>query len=151
VIVTGSCEVAAPAAELWAALSDPARLGDALPGVDAVDVEDDRRFNALVRPATGLGQTPFAMSFQIAERREPEHVRVEGSGAAGDHQVVLTAELDLLERDFATEVRWAVDVHLHGVLASLLQRSLPALVTHEVEQVVTVGLALGAGAEVEPT
>ena len=55
--VSGRSTVPMPVSELWAALSDPARLGDALPHVDTVDVRDDANFSATLRASTGLGQT----------------------------------------------------------------------------------------------
>jgi carbon monoxide dehydrogenase subunit G len=76
-IVSGRAVVLVAVPELWAALSDPARLGQALPHVDTVDVRDDGSFSAIARPRTGLGDTPLRM---IADQREGEHVRIVGSG-----------------------------------------------------------------------
>jgi hypothetical protein len=88
-IVSGRTVVPVAVPELWAALSDPARLGQALPHVDTVDVRDDGSFSAIARPRTGLGDTPLRMEFEIADRREGEHVRIVGSGLAGENTVSL--------------------------------------------------------------
>jgi carbon monoxide dehydrogenase subunit G len=144
--VSGRTSVPMPVSELWAALSDPARLGDALPHVDTVDVRDDGRFSATLRAATGLGQTPLRMDFEIADRREGEHVRIVGSGIAGENEVWMSVSLDLSsEGDGGSAAAWNADVRLRGVLSSLLQRNLPALVTDQIDGVLLVAQQAGSG------
>jgi carbon monoxide dehydrogenase subunit G len=135
VIVSGTSTLSLSPADAWAALSDPARLGEAIPHVDSVDVGADGAFSAVARPHTGLGDTPLLMDFEIADRREGEHVRILGSGLAGENYVQLAVELDLSPDGGGTRASWTADVHVRGVLASLLQRSLPALVTEQVNAV----------------
>ena len=145
-IVTGRSVVPIPVAELWAALSDPSRLGEALPHVDVVDVRDDRGFSATLRAGTGLGQTPLRMDFEIADRRDGEHVRIVGSGVAGENQVSLSVELDLSSSDGGgSAASRTADVRVRGVLASLVQRNLPALVADQVNSVLLVAQQAGSG------
>src|SRR5262245_42939921 len=59
--VSGTTAVPMAAADLWAALSDPARLGEALPHVDGVETHSADEFSAWARPRTGLGETPLRM------------------------------------------------------------------------------------------
>jgi carbon monoxide dehydrogenase subunit G len=134
-IVSGTSNVPVAAPALWAALSDPARLGAALPHVDGVDVHRDGRFTAHVRPRTGLGETPLRLDFEIADRREGEHVRILGEGTAGENFVALDVALDLAPAGESTDASWTADVKLRGVLASLVQRALPALVADQVNEV----------------
>jgi carbon monoxide dehydrogenase subunit G len=138
-IVSGRAVVPVAIPELWAALSDPARLGEALPHVDNVDVHGDGGFSAIARPRTGLGETPLRMNFSIADQREGEHVRIVGSGLAGENTVSLAVELDLASADdgSSSEASWTADVQVGGVLASLVQRALPALVTEQVNEVLS--------------
>jgi len=139
-IVRGSTSVGAPRAALWSVLSDPARLGEALPGVDHVAIEDDRRFSADVRAATALGETPLALDFEIVEQRPGEFVRIDGAGSAGENQLALSVELSLADDGAGTTASWSADVRLRGVLGSLLQRGLPSLFNEQ------VGAMLAAGA-----
>jgi len=135
-----------PAAELWAVLSDPARLGDALPHVDTVDVRDDANFSATVRVGTGLGQTPLRMEFEIADRREGEHVRIVGTGTAGENEVWMSVSLDLSsDDDGGSAASWNADVRIRGVLSSLLQRNLPAIVSDQIDGVLLVAQQAGSG------
>jgi carbon monoxide dehydrogenase subunit G len=133
--VSGRTTVAMAAPELWAALSDPARLGEALPHVDGVDTHGDGSFSAWARPRTSLGETPLRMDFQIADRREGEHVRIVGEGTAGENFLKLSVDLDLTAQGDSSEASWTADIQVRGVLASLVQRALPALVTEQVNEV----------------
>jgi carbon monoxide dehydrogenase subunit G len=131
--VDGSYRAAVASEELWAALSDPVRLGEALPEVGAVDVVDADRFSASVRPATNLGVTPLRLDVHIAERAAGERVRIVGDGAGGEHRVAFDVELRLTPRGSdGCEVAWRAGVQAYGVLASLTQRVLPALLRDQV-------------------
>jgi carbon monoxide dehydrogenase subunit G len=140
-IVSGSALVPIAAPELWAALSDPVRLGEALPHVDTVDSDGGDRFSAWARPRTGLGDTPLRMEFEIADRRDGEHVRIIGEGTAGENFVKLTVDLDVVASGDSSEASWTADIQVRGVLASLVQRSLPALLTEQVNEVLAAAQA----------
>ena len=94
-IVSGEMTVASPREELWAVLSDPARLAQALPGVGEVSIEDERRFSAVAHPFTALGETRVAMDFEIVEQRPGEFVRIDGSGHAGENLIAVSVALEL--------------------------------------------------------
>jgi len=145
-IVVGSSVVAAPREALWEVLSDPARLAEALPGVEAVSVDDERRFSAVARPRTALGETRLALDFEILEQRPSKYVAISASGSAGEGLVAFTIELTLAEAGAQTQASWRADVALRGVLASLLQRSLGPLFNQQVEDVLQAGARIGQGA-----
>jgi len=131
----GSVQLDAPARSLWARLSDPRALEDALPSVDSVELLSADRFAARVQPATGLGTTPLHLEVTIADAREPEHVRLAGTGEGGEFATTFAVELDLSEHGNGTEVRWSAEAHVDGVLSSLGQRVLPAILAAQVERV----------------
>jgi carbon monoxide dehydrogenase subunit G len=141
-IVEGSSRVDAPREQLWALLSDPARLADALPGVESVDVESAQRFSALARPSTALGETRIAMDFEITDQRPGEYVRISGSGYAGESLVSFVIELELADAGEQTAASWRADIALRGVLSSLLQRGLAPLLNQQVEEVLEAGAHL---------
>ena len=135
--VTGTDELPFAPDEAFRRLSDVERLGEALPAVQAVDVEGPDRFTAAFRPTTGLGVTPVRMTFTVTERQAPARLRVAGDGGAADSAVHLRCELDLAPSDGGTAVTWAVDAQVLGVLRSLTQRVLPALVSDQVADVMS--------------
>lgn len=142
--VQGKRSASVAPADLWRALSDPEALGDALPNVDLVDVEDADRFSASVRFATGVGVTPMRMQFTVADRREGEHVRIAGSGRGGEHAVRLDVSVDLA----GDVVHWTADVQVLGPLRSLGQRVIPGLVKGQVDAVLAAA-ERRAGGEID--
>lgn len=127
-----TASVAAPA--LWAALSDPERLGEALPDVGLVEVHDESSFSASVRPASNLGITPLKLDLRIGERAEGERVRITGEGSSGEHRVSFDVELGLRPGgEGGCEVSWSAEVLAYGVLGSLTQRVLPMLLRDQVD------------------
>lgn len=133
--VSGMERVDLPAAEVFARLSDPERLGEALPAVQSVDAEGPDRFTAAFRPTTGLGVTPMRMTFEVTERQEPQRLRVVGDGGAAEYAVRVDAAFELVDQGDTTEVHWSADARVAGVLRSLTQRVLPQIVSDQVADV----------------
>jgi hypothetical protein len=143
-IVSGEMTLASPREELWAVLSDPARLAQALPGVGDVGIEDERRFSAVAHPFTALGETRVAMDFEIVEQRPGEFVRIDGSGHAGENLIAVSVALELRAAGAQTQASWRAEILLRGVLASLLQRGAGELLREQVESVLAAGAAISA-------
>lgn len=131
--VEGTTVVELPREELWQRLTSPRLLEQAMPGVEWVDIEDDDRFTMRIAPQTALGATPFTLRWQIRGRREPEQLKLEGSGVDGEYGGRLSVELELAAAGGATEVRWQAEARFGGVLSSLGQRVLPALVSDRID------------------
>lgn len=134
-------------AEAWGRLTDLERLGAALPGCQAVNVEDDERFTAAFRPATGLGVTPVRMAFRVLERSEPDRLHVRGTGGGAEYAVTVDARLELADEGGGTAVRWTADVGVAGVLRSIAQRVLGGIVADQVAEVLRVARDGGAATE----
>jgi carbon monoxide dehydrogenase subunit G len=133
-------------AVLWGALSDPERLGEALPQVGPVEVESADAFAASVRPATGLGVTPLRLDVRIVEREEPRRVRIAGDGEGGEYRVAFDVTLELDAAADGCEVRWDAQVQAFGVLASLTQRVLPMVLRDQISDVLRAAEAQTRGA-----
>jgi carbon monoxide dehydrogenase subunit G len=144
VIVRGETTVPAARAALWAVLSDPTLLAAALPEADEVSIEDDRHFSAIARPSTGLGRTRVVMSFEIVEQRVNEFVRIHGAGTAGENLVDLTVALELTDSGDRTDAAWQAEVHMRGVMSSLLQRGLGSVVDEQIKGVLGAAAAITA-------
>jgi carbon monoxide dehydrogenase subunit G len=134
--VGGTYASAIAPTRLWRALSDPERLGGALPGVADVRRHGADRFSARLRPATNVGVTPLLLEAQIADRVEGERVRIVGDGAAGESRVVFDVALTLVPcADGGASVSWDANVDALGPLASLTQRVLGLLLRDQVTDV----------------
>lgn len=132
--LSGSEHLEQPRADVWAKLSDPRALGEALPAVESVAVSGDA-FEASFRPVTGVGATPMRFDFEVAERQEPARLVVTGNGGGGEYAVRLRAAFELAEADGGTDVGWTLELHLHGVLRSLTQRVIEQLARQQVAAV----------------
>ena len=130
-----------PPAEAWAKLSDPQSLGEALPAVESVEVGGEDNFEATFRPTTGLGSTPMKVAFEVTERDEPSRLVVTGHGGAAEYAVRLRAAFELAEADGGTDVRWSLELHLHGVLRSLTQRVIEQVARQQVAAVLASAVA----------
>lgn len=130
----GSASLAVPKPAVWSMLTDPEHLTALLPQGEIL-AEDDATWRARLSAPTALGESTFAFTFTLLERRPEEHVRITGHGRSSQNVVDLSADLDLSEVDDGTEVRWESDVRFGGVLASLGQRSLRYVVQKQVEDV----------------
>lgn len=127
-----------PRDEVWARLSDPRSLGEALPAVESVEIGGVDSFEATFRPTTGLGTTLMKVAFEVAERDEPSRLVVSGHGGAAEYAVRLRAAFELAEAEGGTDVRWTLELHLHGVLRSLTQRVIEQVARQQVAAVLAV-------------
>ncbi len=144
--LSGSEHLEQPRADVWAKLSDPRALGEALPAVESVAVSGDA-FEATFRPTTGLGSTSMSFDFEVADRDEPARLVVTGNGGAAEFAVRLRAGFELSEAGGGTDVGWTLELHLHGVLRSLTQRVIEQLAR---QQVAAVLASVAAPAEPVP-
>ena len=141
----GSEHLALAPPEVWAKLSDPRSLGEALQAVESVEVGGGDGFEATFRPTTGLGATPMKVAFEVAEREEPSRLVVTGHGGAAEYAVRLRAAIELAEAGGGTDVSWTLELHLYGVLRSLTQRVIEQLARQQV-----AALLAGATAPADP-
>jgi carbon monoxide dehydrogenase subunit G len=130
--LTGSQRLALDLDEAWRRLSDLRLLAEALPDARDVEASGDGAFEATFRVATGLGATPMRMSFEVVERSAPTRLVVRGSGGAAEYALRLQASFELAAAGEGTEISWALDLHLHGVLRSLTQRVIGQLAPQQV-------------------
>jgi len=128
---SGSERLQEAPAEVWAKLSDPRALAEALPEVEGVEVGGES-FEASFQPVTGLGATPMKVAFTVAEREEPKRLVVTGHGGAAEYAVRLRAGFELSEADGGTQVDWTLELHIYGVLRSLTQRVIENLAQQQV-------------------
>lgn len=122
--VAGSERLTVSRAALWAVLDDPERLAGALPGVDDLVRNEDGSFEATIRPALALGEVPF----RTVWRRAGEGPSYDVEGRSGEYVLALRADLRLVDGSLA----WEVDCGFTGAMGSVGQRTLEAIVRHQV-------------------
>ena len=134
--VEGDRTFAEPRDVVWRVLNDPASMAKTMPGVEAFEVHDDRRWTANVKIPLGLGGLKMKVDLEKTEEREPEFaaMRIKGTGVGALMNMVTTFELS----DAAgggTDMKWTADVKILGPVGSMGQRVLQPIVNQQVDNV----------------
>ncbi len=118
----------APREAVYRALNDPERLGALVPGVERVEIADERRWTVHARIPLGGTTLLLPVRFERDHERPPEHARLRGWGSSFGTSLTIDTSFDLSEEDAVTEMRWRVEAHLGGPMGALGDRALrPAL------------------------
>jgi carbon monoxide dehydrogenase subunit G len=131
----GTSHLDAPRDRLYACLSDPRELEQLLPSVESVEQISADELTVRISPQTALGATSFDLELVIHEQREPEHVRLEGTGHGGEFETSFHVEIDFTENGSGTEVSWKATAKFSGLLNSIGQRILPSILGSQVDAV----------------
>ncbi len=115
--LTGEHAFSAPRERVWEFLMDPAVLKQCLPGCEKLDVIGPDEYSATMRIGIAMIKGTFNGRVKISEKQEPERYKmlVEGSGPQG--QVSGEGELELIEQDGTTVVRYRGDANVRGTIA----------------------------------
>ncbi|MDQ2894805.1 MAG: SRPBCC domain-containing protein [Actinomycetota bacterium] len=135
-MVGGRVAVEASCEEMFSRLSDPRKLEDRVPAVEWVEVLDEDSFTVSMAPSTGLGITPLKLRVNVSDRRDNEGVRLSGEADGGEFTAAFQLRLEFVPDGQASQVRWSAEARFVGLLSSIGQRVLPAIVAAQVEAVV---------------
>jgi carbon monoxide dehydrogenase subunit G len=133
--VSGEREFAAPRADVWRVLNDPASMARTMPGVESFDVHDDRRWTANVKIPLGLGGLKLKIDMEKTEEREPEHAKLNMKGTGVGALLNMQTSFDLSDAAGGTSMQWSAVVRLAGPVASMGQRVLQPIVNQQVQHV----------------
>src|SRR5690606_10831980 len=109
--------VSAPRERVWALLMDPHVMTGAVPGMQSIDVISPTEYLALMKVKISFLSAKFKLHTHIVEQREPEYLRVEGTGedASVASSLKQTSEIFLSETpQGGTELKIKVNVDLLG-------------------------------------
>ncbi len=133
----GSFEVPSPPENVWKLLTDPSKLSRALPDLRKFEPRDAGSFYAEFRLKVGLLSGNIGMLFRYTDLRAPSHISVTGHGTGMQSTVDLRIDLDLIEQEKGKSlVKWAADVSVGGVAASLGARIMEDLAKSKVRELV---------------
>ena len=112
----------APAADVWALLSDPDRVADLLPGAKMGDMIDDNTYSGGMFVKVGPLAVAYdgTVSFQLDESERSVQVRARGRGkrGMGTAEMTMTSQV-VAHGDARTEVTIDSDVVVTGILAQM--------------------------------
>ncbi|MEK7944647.1 carbon monoxide dehydrogenase subunit G [Pigmentiphaga sp. YJ18] len=118
--ITGTQVIAAPRADVWKALNDPATLKRCLPGCESVEQAGPDEFHIVITAAIGPLRPRFNGSLRLTEAVPPASCVMvfEGQGGAMGFGKG-SASVDLKEAGAGTELAYAAQAQVGGKLAQV--------------------------------
>ena len=120
--IEGTQEVHAPQDRVYKALVDPAVLKRCIPGCESLEQAGENSYTLTIRAGVGSIKGTFKGSTRLEDTRPPSHYRmiVEGKGQPGF--VKGSGDIDLIQTDDITVIRYSGDVQIGGTIAGVGQR-----------------------------
>jgi len=120
----GTININAPREVVWALLMDPYKVGQCMPGVESVEVQDgDRKFRAVAAIGFGTVRARFKGDAEFVEVEEPNWATLKAHGNAPGSAMDVVSLMVLSDaEDGTTEMQWSADITVLGSLASLAAR-----------------------------
>jgi carbon monoxide dehydrogenase subunit G len=117
---SGTTEIDAPRARVWAFVIDPQQVGSCGPGVESIEVLDDTHFRARAKVGIGVISARFAVDLELLEADEPDRAVIRATGQAPGSAVEARGEMRLSGPEAGpTTMGWTADVSIMGTLASV--------------------------------
>jgi carbon monoxide dehydrogenase subunit G len=118
---SGAVDIKAPREEVFAFLIDPNQVGGCGPGVESIEVIDDKHFRARAKVGVGFISARFAIDLELAEADAPDRAVIKAHGQAPGSAVDAMGTMNLLPGDEpnTTQMLWAADVQISGMIASV--------------------------------
>ena len=120
--LSGSYEFDAPAAKVWAALTNPKSLSGCIQGCESLDSVGDNQYTSVMNVGVGPIRGKYNAKVAMANLNPNQSFRltVQGSGTMGF--VEGHADITLEERQGKTTVRVDADSQVGGAVARVGQR-----------------------------
>jgi carbon monoxide dehydrogenase subunit G len=116
----GTVDIDAPRDRVWAFVTDPNQVGQCGPGVESIEVIDDRHFKATAKVGIGFISARFIVNMEFAEVNQPDDATIKAHGQAPGSAVDATAQMRLSDSATGgTTMDWDADVNISGTLASV--------------------------------
>jgi carbon monoxide dehydrogenase subunit G len=118
---SGSVEIPASRAKVFAFVTDPDKVGGCGPGVESIEVVDATHFKAKAKVGVGFITARFVVDLEIAEQQPPDMAVIKAHGQAPGSAVDAVGRMTLTEgsEPDTTTMDWSADVNLSGMLASV--------------------------------
>jgi carbon monoxide dehydrogenase subunit G len=116
----GDVTINAPRERVWAFLTDPHQVTQCAPGLQSVEVVDERRFKCVVRAGVGMIKGTFNFDIEWLELDPPNHARMQASGRMPGSAVRMTSTMTLVGNgQGGTDMHWESDVQVSGTIAGV--------------------------------
>jgi carbon monoxide dehydrogenase subunit G len=132
--LAGTANLPAAPAEVWSLLTDASRLAKLLPGCERLEPDGPDRYKAAVKFAIAAISGKYAGSLEFTQKKPPRSLilKLDGKGlpgfVKGEGRIELTAKGD------DTEIAYAGEAQVGGLIASVGQRMIDAAARKIVQQ-----------------
>ena len=118
---SGTVEIPASRAKVFAFVTDPDKVGACGPGVESIEVIDPTHFKAKAKVGVGFITARFVVDLEIAEQQPPDMAVIKAHGQAPGSAVDAVGRMTLTDgvEPNTTTMEWSADVILSGMLASV--------------------------------
>lgn len=114
-------------ATVWAAITDPAWIGDCLPDVVEVTVRDQTHFDAIAQVGVGPVRGKFKLKFELLPAAAGDRLDMKISGGGFGSAIDLTAGADVIDAGGGTtRLAWSGQAIARGPVAAVGGRVLDA-------------------------
>ena len=121
----GKFEVAAGRERVYEFLTDPRGVATLLPDVESVQVINQTNFTARARVGISYMKGSVNSKFEIQERKLNSSAKIVGRGTGIQSTIDLSMTISLEDGpQGSTVIKWAADVNVGGLLASVGNRLL---------------------------
>ena len=132
--VAGSHLLPGAREQVWELLNDPERLAKCLPGCERLEPDGPDRYKAAIKFALAAISGKFVGTLEFTEKKPPRslRLRLEGKGVPGFLRG--EGQLELTEKHGQTEVRYAGEAQIGGMIAAVGQRMLDVAARRIIQQ-----------------
>jgi carbon monoxide dehydrogenase subunit G len=118
---SGTVEIPATRAKVFAFVTDPDKVGACGPGAESIEVIDPTHFRAKAKVGVGFITARFVVDLEIAEQQPPDMAVIKAHGQAPGSAVDAVGRMTLTDgaEPNTTTLQWSADVNLSGMLASV--------------------------------
>ncbi len=122
--VAGQALLHAPIDQVWAALNDPAVLVRAIPGCQRMEATGPDSYQLTVLAGVASIRGSYSATVALAELDQPHSFLLRASGAGGPGTVQADIRIELAEAGGNTELNYAADAMVGGMIGGVGQRML---------------------------
>ena len=122
--ISGNYEIAAPRANVWEAMQDPAVLARTLPGCQSLQVTGPDEYAATVTAGMASVKGTYRGKVRLTDQVEPERYTLHAQGAGSPGTVQADATVRLEDRGNSTLVTYDADAVVGGMIGGVGQRML---------------------------
>jgi uncharacterized protein len=120
--LAGSYTLGGTPEQVWAVITDPQRLARALPGCERLDPDGADRYKAVIGFALAAISGKYSGSLEFADKKQPHSLRLKLEGRGTPGFLKGEGQVQLQARGKQTELRYAGEAQVGGMIAGVGQR-----------------------------